>query len=144
MARAWCWLRQPWVAAVGTHGHQRVGIRSADCWVPETAGAMHCNEAAVALLWQRCRVEGQDAAVWCPLSPHCPCSPATRALTRRDRLFVPTSHISVTLPEPLLLPTKVAKLHNAKATQTKPNLHNAKPTQPPSLHPGTAVDERTN
>ena len=44
-----------WVV-VGTHGHQRVMLRSTDCWwclyCCETDDAMHCNEAAASAEWK--------------------------------------------------------------------------------------------
>ena len=109
-------ILHPWVVLVGAHGHQRVGCRSADWWDPETSAAMHCNEAA---LWHCTALHGiardwrarQDAAVWCPLSPHCPCSPATPPThTGEIACLSDPEHISLTLPElnPLLFPAKVA------------------------------------
>ena len=132
-----CSILQPWVV-VGTHGHQRVGCRSTDCWDPETDdGAMHCNEAAVARHSLALHGAGdwrlrQDAAVWCPLSPHCPCSPPTPPAHTGEIacLSRPRLHISLTLPRNStpILPQEKLEAWLAVAL----NIHNTNPATFPS------------
>lgn len=92
-------ILHPWVV-VGTHGHQRVVLRSTgwSWWDPETDGAMHCNEGAGV---GGGRVEGgrqgrmQQFGARCP--PIVPAPPQPTDSHWRDRLFVPTRGI---FPEP--------------------------------------------
>ena len=73
--------------------------------------ARHCTALhGIAREW----MARQDAAVWCPLSPHCPCSPATPPTHTGDiACLSDPEHISLTSPELnqpyiLLFPAKVA------------------------------------